>query len=60
MNKTAHSPRRAQDAPGDREGHEGKLVIDPQSLQHAISVRFSDIKIISIGAIPEIDDPVKE
>ena len=39
---------------------EGKLVIDPQSLQHAISVRFSDIKIISIGAIPEIDDPVKE
>ena len=39
---------------------EGYIVIDPQSLQHAISVRFSDIKIISIGAIPEIDDPVKE
>jgi len=39
------------------EGHEGKLVIDPQSLQHAVSVRFSDIKIISVGAVPEIDNP---
>lgn len=42
------------------EGHEDKLIINPQSLQSAISVRFSDIKVISIGAIPEIDQPKKE
>ena len=61
MNKTLRIPLaelKTRRATG--EGHEGKLVIDPQSLQHAISVRFSDIKLISIGAIPEIDDPVKE
>lgn len=39
------------------EGHEQQILIDPQSLQHAISVRFSDIKVISIGAVPEIDRP---
>ena len=39
------------------EGHEGKLIIDPQSLQNALAPRFSDIKIISIGDIPEIDVP---
>ena len=39
------------------EGHEGKVVIDPQSLQNAITVQFSDIKIVSIGAVPEIDYP---
>lgn len=39
------------------EGHEGMLVIDPQSLQHAIAVRFSDVKVSSIGAIPEIPLP---
>ena len=39
------------------EGHEGKVVIDPQSLQNAIAVQFSDIKIVSIGAVPEIDYP---
>ena len=37
------------------EGSEGKLLIDPQSLQSAISVRYSDIKVISIGAVPAID-----
>lgn len=39
------------------EGHEGMLVIDPQSLQHAIAVRFSDVKVSSIGAVPEIPLP---
>ena len=34
------------------EGHEGMLIIDPQSLQHAIAVRFSDVKVSSIGAVP--------
>ena len=33
------------------------LHIDPQSLQNALAPRFSDIKIISIGDIPEIDVP---
>ncbi len=37
------------------EGHEGWIRIDPQSLQSAISVRYSDIKIISIGEVPEIE-----
>lgn len=32
-------------------------VIDPQSLLSAISVRFSDIKVISIGAIPPLPLP---
>ena len=39
------------------EGHEGMLIIDPQSLQHAIAVRFSDVKVSSIGAVPEIPGP---
>lgn len=39
------------------EGHEGMIVIDPQSLQHAIAVRFSDVKVSSIGAVPEIPIP---
>ena len=39
------------------EGHEGKVVIDPQSLKNAITVQISDIKIVSIGAVPEIDYP---
>ncbi len=39
------------------EGHEEMLVIDPQSLQHAIAVRFSDVKVASIGAVPEIPMP---
>ncbi|WP_296001290.1 hypothetical protein [uncultured Alistipes sp.] len=39
------------------EGHEGMLIIDPQSLQHAIAVRFSDVKVSSIGAVPEIPVP---
>ncbi|MEG1404992.1 MAG: hypothetical protein RSC34_00050, partial [Alistipes sp.] len=39
------------------EEHEGQLILDPQSLQDALSVRFSDIKVISIGFVPEIDTP---
>jgi len=59
MNKTLRIPlselryTRSRD-----EGHEGWVVIDPQSLQSAIAVRFSDIKVISIGSIPELDIPV--
>lgn len=35
----------------------GRLIIEPQSLQNAISVRCTDIKIISIGSIPTIANP---
>lgn len=44
-----------------QEGEEPKAVemlqIEPASLQNAMSVRFSDIKIVSIGTIPEIEIP---
>lgn len=33
-------------------------VLDPQSVQNAISVRFSDIKVVSLGDIPPL--PVQE
>ena len=36
---------------------EGMIAIDPSSLQSAISVHYSDIKIIKIGVIPEILKP---
>ncbi len=39
------------------EGHEGKLILDAQSLQSAISVRYSDIKVIALGIVPEINQP---
>ncbi len=38
-------------------GREGMLKIDSLSLMSAISVRLSDIKVISIGSVPEIEDP---
>lgn len=58
MNKTLRIPlAELKTTPSEEEGHEGKLVIDPQSLLHAISVRFSDIKVLSINSIPEIDEP---
>ncbi len=41
------------------EGHEGRIAIDPQSLQNAISVRYSDIKVLSVGTVPEIEMPAK-
>ena len=33
------------------------LQIDPKSLQNAISVRVSDIKIVSLGEIPMLSHP---
>lgn len=58
MNKTLRIPlAELKYKRSHEEGHEGKLQIDPQSLQSAISVRFSDIKVISIGTVPEIDKP---
>lgn len=30
------------------------IIIDPQSIQSAISVRFSDIKVISVGDVPSL------
>lgn len=32
-------------------------ILDPQSVQNAISVRFSDIKIVSLGDIPPLPIP---
>ena len=58
MNKTLRIPLSELKYKRSREeGHEGKVVIDPQSLQSAISVRYSDIKVVSIGAVPELDYP---
>lgn len=60
MNKRLRIPlSELKSKPSHEEGHEGKLIIDPQSLQNAISVRFSDIKVVSIGTVPEIDQPEK-
>lgn len=36
------------------------LEIDRMSLQSAISVRMSDIKVISIGEVPQIEQPSKD
>ena len=38
----------------------GYINIDPQSLQNAISVHYSDVKVISIGPIPPIKLPEKK
>jgi hypothetical protein len=37
-----------------------EYVFDHQSMQSAISVRFSDIKVVSVGDIPNLPVPVKE
>ncbi|MFR9534028.1 MAG: hypothetical protein SNG49_04235 [Rikenellaceae bacterium] len=37
------------------ESNFGSIIIDPQSLQNAISVRYSDIKVVSIGSIPILE-----
>lgn len=42
------------------EGHEGKIRIDAKSLQSAIAVHLSDIKVLSVDAVPEIDIPEKK
>ena len=33
------------------------IIIDPQSIQSSISVRFSDIKVIAVGDIPMLKMP---
>ncbi|WP_417015116.1 hypothetical protein [Alistipes sp.] len=61
MNKRLRIPlAELRTTPSQEKGHEGKLIIDPQSLQDALAPRFSDIKIISIKHIPEIDQPQSE
>ncbi len=58
MNKTLHIPlSELKYAPATEEGEEGKLILDAQSLQNAISLKFSDIKVTSIRSVPAIDDP---
>lgn len=43
-----------------RRGNAARWQDRPQSLQSAISVRYSDInKVVSIGAVPELDYPGK-
>ncbi len=46
--------------PAAEEGGEEMLSIDPKSLKDAISVRVSDIKIVSLGDVPLIHNPQKE
>lgn len=36
---------------------ERKVRISPLSMQDAISIRFSDLKIVSVGSFPDIDLP---
>lgn len=61
MNKSLNIPLSELKYKRSREeGHEGMIVISPEALQKALSVRFSDIKVVSIGAIPEIELPEKE
>lgn len=60
MNKTLRIPLSDLKYKRSREeGHEDMIVINPQSMQDLIALRISDIKIISIDAIPEIDHPDK-
>lgn len=39
------------------EGEPHYLKIDSMSLHNALTVRLSDIKVISVGSVPEIPDP---
>ena len=48
---TIEQERSAEDQPTLKEWY----VLDPQSVQSAISVRYSDIKIISLGDIPRLE-----
>ena len=36
-----------------------KICINPVAMQDALSVRFSDLKILSVGTLPELDLPRK-
>ncbi|MFR9523724.1 MAG: hypothetical protein SNH94_04040 [Rikenellaceae bacterium] len=38
----------------------GSVIIDPQSLQNILSVRYSDIKVVSISAIPALSITAEE
>ena len=38
---------------------EHKIRINPVAMQDALSVRFSDLKILSVGTLPELDMPKK-
>lgn len=46
--------------PAAEKGGEEMLSIDPKSLKDAISVRVSDIKIVSLGDVPLIHNPQKK
>ncbi|MFR9548694.1 MAG: hypothetical protein SNG57_07325 [Rikenellaceae bacterium] len=41
-------------------GAMGGVVIEPQSLQNALSVRYSDIKVVSVGVIPPLNISLDE
>ena len=61
MHKTLHIPLSDLRYKVSREeGHEGKIILDPHSLQSAIAVQLRDIKVVSIDGIPEIDKPQKK
>lgn len=58
MNKTLRIPLSGlKYRASTEEGHEGKIVIDSKSLLSAIAVQLSDIKVLSIDGVPEIDMP---
>ena len=46
--------------PSREEGHEGRIILDSKSLQSAIAVQLSDIKVLSIDGVLEIDKPQKK
>lgn len=61
MDKTLRIPLSSLKYKTSREaGHEGKIIIDPQSLLNAIAVQLSDIKVLSVDGVPEIDRPRKK
>ncbi len=58
MNKTLRIPLSSLNyTVSDEPGHEAKLILDPMSLQNAIAVQLSDIQVLSIEGVPEIDIP---
>lgn len=59
MNKTLRIPLSSlKYKVSEAEGHEGKIVLDSKSLLSAIAVQLSDIKVLSIDGVPEIDNPL--
>jgi len=61
MNKTLRIPLSSlKYRNSHEEGHEGKIILDPQSLLNAIAVQLSDIKVLSVDGVPEIDKPGKK